>query len=36
MENLRAFLYAYSPKTPVLFGDKFQTHVKEVIFKIFH
>nr|XP_016930457.1 glycoprotein-N-acetylgalactosamine 3-beta-galactosyltransferase 1 [Drosophila suzukii]XP_036678654.1 glycoprotein-N-acetylgalactosamine 3-beta-galactosyltransferase 1 [Drosophila suzukii] len=29
MENLRAFLYAYSPKTPVLFGDKFQTHVKE-------
>ncbi|KAH8353034.1 hypothetical protein KR084_008410 [Drosophila pseudotakahashii] len=29
MENLRAFLYAYSPKTPVFFGDKFRAHVKE-------
>ncbi|XP_016954725.1 glycoprotein-N-acetylgalactosamine 3-beta-galactosyltransferase 1 [Drosophila biarmipes] len=29
MENLRALLYAQSPKRPILFGDKFQTHVKE-------
>nr|XP_044251053.1 glycoprotein-N-acetylgalactosamine 3-beta-galactosyltransferase 1 [Drosophila takahashii] len=29
MENLRALLHAYSPKTQVFFGDKFRTHIKE-------
>ncbi|XP_052852825.1 glycoprotein-N-acetylgalactosamine 3-beta-galactosyltransferase 1 isoform X2 [Drosophila gunungcola] len=29
MENLRAFLYAYSPSSPVYFGNKFRSNVKE-------
>ncbi|KAH8279737.1 hypothetical protein KR054_003730 [Drosophila jambulina] len=29
MENLRAFLYAHSPKSPVYFGSKIGRHVKQ-------
>ncbi|BFF94229.1 glycoprotein-N-acetylgalactosamine 3-beta-galactosyltransferase 1 [Drosophila madeirensis] len=29
MENLRAFLYAFTPTAPVYFGSKFRWHVKQ-------
>ncbi|XP_017047386.1 glycoprotein-N-acetylgalactosamine 3-beta-galactosyltransferase 1-like [Drosophila ficusphila] len=29
MENLRYFLYVNNPKSPVYFGQKFRTHIKE-------
>ncbi|XP_017155228.1 glycoprotein-N-acetylgalactosamine 3-beta-galactosyltransferase 1 isoform X2 [Drosophila miranda] len=29
MENLRSFLYAFTPKAPVYFGSKFRVHVKQ-------
>lgn len=31
MENLRAFLYAYSPESPVYFGSKSRQHGKQVL-----